>query len=273
MSETTAKSSIISTPVAILIAGIFISVAVLYSNGDLPFINKDKSSKSGNTEMIAEGPYSKYIKLASTLDLDGDKFKACMEKQDTAEITKDMADAQAAGASGTPAFFVGRRVENNSVRGISIFGAYPLTSFEEIVAAFKTNDDAKILEATNALAALAGGTPFASLDEALTTVSLDDDPKEGSDSADVVIVEFSDYECPFCKRHVDQTYPSLKSKLIDSGQVQLVFRDLPLSFHDPVATQAAVAANCAREQGGDASYFKYHDAYFKSTQTNGKGLL
>jgi len=103
-------------------------------------------------------------------------------------------------------------------------------------------------------------------------VSLDDDPVLGNPNAPVTIVEFSDYECPFCKRHYDQTHAQLKKNYIDSGKVKLVFRDLPLSFHDPMATTEAVAANCAKDQGGDAAYYKMHDVMFEKTTSNGNGL-
>lgn len=104
------------------------------------------------------------------------------------------------------------------------------------------------------------------------TTSLDDDPVLGNPDAPVTIVEFSDYECPFCKRHYEQTYSQLKSDYIDKGTVKLVFRDLPLSFHDPMATTEAIAANCAREQGGDTAYYKLHDVMFEKTTSNGSGL-
>ncbi len=103
-------------------------------------------------------------------------------------------------------------------------------------------------------------------------VSIDDDPILGDKNAPVTIIEFSDYECPFCKRHFDQTLPQLVKEYIDTGKVNLVFRDLPLSFHDPMATTEAIAANCAKEQGDDSTYFKYHDEIFKRTKSNGNGL-
>lgn len=102
--------------------------------------------------------------------------------------------------------------------------------------------------------------------------SVDDDPVLGDKNAPVTIVEFSDYECPFCKRHFDETLPQLIKNYIDTGKVKLVFRDLPLAFHDPIATKEAVAANCAREQGGDSKYFEYHDEIFTRTKSNGNGL-
>lgn len=103
-------------------------------------------------------------------------------------------------------------------------------------------------------------------------VSVDDDPVLGNKNAKVTMVEFSDYECPFCKRHFDQVYSLLKKDYIDTGKVKLVFRDYPLSFHDPMATYEAKAALCARDQGGDSAYFKFHDAIFAKTTSNGNGL-
>jgi len=102
--------------------------------------------------------------------------------------------------------------------------------------------------------------------------SVDDDPVLGNKNAPVTIVEFSDYECPFCKRHFDQTLPELIKKYVDTGKVNIVYRDFPLSFHDPMATKEAVAANCARKQGGDKKYFEFHDEIFKRTTSNGNGL-
>ena len=102
--------------------------------------------------------------------------------------------------------------------------------------------------------------------------SIDDDPVLGNKNAPVTIIEFSDYECPFCKRHFDETFPQLVKTYVDTGKVKIVFRDLPLSFHDPMATKEAVAANCAREQGGDSKYFQYHHEIFTRTKSNGNGL-
>jgi len=92
-------------------------------------------------------------------------------------------------------------------------------------------------------------------------VSLDDDAMKGDENAPVTIVEFSDYECPFCGRYVKETYPQIVKNYIDTGKVNYVFRDFPLGFHAS-AKPAANAAECIREQGGDSMYFEYHDVLF-----------
>ncbi len=100
----------------------------------------------------------------------------------------------------------------------------------------------------------------------------DDDAVLGDKNAPVTLIEFSDYECPFCKRHFNNTYQELKKKYIDTGKVKLVFRDFPLSFHEPAATHEAMAAECVRDQKGDSAYFTFHDLVFENTGSNGQGI-
>lgn len=82
-------------------------------------------------------------------------------------------------------------------------------------------------------------------------------PSLGPEDAEIVMVEFSDYQCPFCKRWHDQVY----RQLLDAypGQIRLVFRNLPLTSIHPDAMSAAVASLCAEEQG---SFWPFHDKLF-----------
>ena len=95
---------------------------------------------------------------------------------------------------------------------------------------------------------------------------VDDDPSLGEKDAPITIVEFSDYECPFCARFYSQTLPQIKSNYIETGKVKLIYRDFPLSFHQQ-AEPAAIAANCAGQQG---KYFEYHDKIFDDGGAAGK---
>lgn len=105
------------------------------------------------------------------------------------------------------------------------------------------------------------------------STTIDDDPYLGDKSkAKVAIVEFTDFECPFCQRHHLQTYPSLIREYVNSGKVIYVQRDLPLSFHDPVATNQAIAAECIDKQLGREKYFEFGDLVFTNTSTNGAGV-
>jgi len=86
------------------------------------------------------------------------------------------------------------------------------------------------------------------------TIGIKGDPAMGSPSAPVTIVEFSDFECPYCKRFHEETLPKLKQHYIDKGLVRFIHKDLPLPFHQN-AHLAATTARCAQEDG------KYWEAY------------
>lgn len=104
-------------------------------------------------------------------------------------------------------------------------------------------------------------------------VSVGDGPYLGDKKkAKIAIVEFSDYECPFCQRHYNDTHKELVKNYVDTGDAILVFRDFPLSFHEPKATQEALAARCAFDLGGNSKYFAYHDLIFEQTRSNGQGF-
>lgn len=118
-----------------------------------------------------------------------------------------------------------------------------------------------------------GANPTNDTPPATGKSNIDDDAILGNrDTAKVAIVEFSDYECPFCKRHAVDTYPQIVDKYVKSGQAIIVYRDFPLSFHDPLATTQAMAAECVGELGGDNKYYEYHDLIFKNTSSNGNGM-
>jgi protein-disulfide isomerase len=82
----------------------------------------------------------------------------------------------------------------------------------------------------------------------------------GRADAPVTLVEFADYQCPFCKRFHTDAYAELKKNYIDTGKVRFVSRDLPLDFH-PFAMKAAEAARCAGDQN---KYWELRDALYSN---------
>lgn len=82
----------------------------------------------------------------------------------------------------------------------------------------------------------------------------------GAAEAPVTVVEFTDYQCPFCKRFIQSTFPQLKRDFIDTGKVRWIVRDLPLGFH-PNANKAAQAAHCAGDQG---KFWEMRDTLFRN---------
>lgn len=95
---------------------------------------------------------------------------------------------------------------------------------------------------------------------AKVTVDTKGDPVKGEASAKVTLVEFTDYECPFCQRAAQQSVPVL-DKYVKSGDLKIITKDYPLPFHTQ-AQKAAEAAHCARDQGGDTKYYMMHDLLF-----------
>lgn len=98
-------------------------------------------------------------------------------------------------------------------------------------------------------------------------VDIDGAPVKGNANAEVTLVEFTDYECPFCQRHYTQTGAALDAR-INAGELNMVTMDYPLPFH-PQAQKAAEAAHCARAQEGDSAYYEMHDLLFTSGVAGG----
>ncbi len=211
-------------PGAILLAGIMISGTILYTN-----FSKAQLGDSANPKEKTVLDVGSLKKWAKDLRLDTSEFNSCLDSAKYKdEITKDMQDASAVGVEGTPTFFV---------NGVKLVGAQPFESFKTLI----DQALAKPVQ-TGAVA-----------------VSVDDDPVLGKSDAPVTIIEFSDFQCPYCLRWWEETLPQIKQAYIDTGKVRLIYRDFPLAFH-PGAEPAALAANCAHEQG---KYWEMHDKIFE----------
>jgi protein-disulfide isomerase len=88
---------------------------------------------------------------------------------------------------------------------------------------------------------------------------IDSDPFKGSKSARLALIEFTDYQCPFCARHLTQTAPQIDKDYIQSGRVKYVLKDFPIQSIHPQAFKGHEAAHCAGEQG---KYWEMHGRLF-----------
>ena len=104
-------------------------------------------------------------------------------------------------------------------------------------------------------------TPVLPVTPSLPQVSLGDDHRLGNPQATIGIVEFSDYQCPYCRGFQQQLFPQLKKEYVDSGIVQFIHKDLPLTQIHPQAMPAALAAACAGAQG---RFWEMHDALYEN---------
>lgn len=79
--------------------------------------------------------------------------------------------------------------------------------------------------------------------------SIDGAPRLGNATAPVVLIEYSDFECPFCARHATGAFGSIRDEFVSKGTLQYVFRQFPIEQIHPSAVKAAQAAECAHRQG------------------------
>jgi protein-disulfide isomerase len=178
---------------------------------------------------------------AADLGVDEADFSNCLESgQFTEAVQADLMEGVQLGVRGTPTFFI---------NGQPFVGAQPLESFRQAIAI--------VAEGGSIVPPTPAPTPTpAPLTE---DIPLEDAAGiKGDPAAPVIIVEYSDYQCPFCRRHNSETLSRLQP-YIDDGTVLYVFKDFPLTSIHPQAPQAAEAARCAGEQD---AYWEMHDRLF-----------
>jgi protein-disulfide isomerase len=103
----------------------------------------------------------------------------------------------------------------------------------------------------------------------VTVANRANQPTLGNANAKVTVVEFGDFQCPFCKQFYQQTFGQIKTNYIDTGKIKYIFRDFPLTQLHVNAQIAAEAAECANQQG---KFWQYHDILYTDGQSDGTGL-
>ncbi len=186
---------------------------------------------------------------AAALGLDVEGFAECLSDTSKLQVVGDQLQRGLdLGVNGTPAFFV-----NNKY----ISGAQPSVVFTEVIAAELAGSPTSLDEYSDTIRVLANREPpaFAILDRApdFTNAAI-----KGSPDAAVVIVEFSDFQCPFCLRWYLNTLPEIEPQIGDD--VALVFLHFPITQLHPNAPTVHVAAECAGEQG---KFWEMHDLLFE----------
>ena len=212
-----------------------------------------------------------YTSTAEKLGLDLERFKASMASGGAAEqrVAEDEKQAGQLGVNGTPALFINCRL---------VAGAYPFESIKPILDEEVKKADALIAQGktgtalaealceanvqkypSSAARAAAAEAPAPVIPGGRDAVAVRaDDPVQGKAEAPVTVVEFSDFQCPFCARAT----PAVKElAAAHPEKVRVVWKHLPLSFHQN-AVPAALAAEAARAQGGPEKFWAMHDKLF-----------
>ena len=187
-----------------------------------------------------EEPKPLFIGYAEELGLDSAEFSQCLTDNPYSQaIQADLQAGSEVGVSGTPSFII---------NGQLFVGAQPKEAFDQAIVRAKAGEP--IVEAPKPVEV-----------EEPTAVELSEQVAAtmGDPNAKVVLVEFTDYQCPFCARHSVQTQPQLLKEWVETGRVYYILKDLPLDQIHPVARRAHVAARCAGEQ---EKYWEMHDKLF-----------
>ena len=207
-----------------------------------------------NQQALGDADLEKY---ATEIGLDMAKFKAHMSAQTSKPLVdKDMELANLINARGTP---------NHFVNGRNLVGAQPYESFKALVDEELAKAKTKLSAGTAAkdlyAEIIANGRQWEPLDPKVNEFTLSDRPFKGTENAEIVIIEYSDFQCPFCSR----VAPDMKAVAEDAelkGRVKVVFKHFPLSFHEQ-AKPAAYASIAAHKQG---KFWEMHDKIFAGYQ-------
>ncbi len=205
--------------------------------------------------------------LAGSIGVESAAYQECVESgRPNAKINAGVAEGQSLGFNGTPSF---QLTADGLDDAYTLIGAQPLEIFQSYLDSLLGGEEPDNPQAGQASgeASEPVGLPFwADVETGLQPdpdrpgVNLAGDHYKGSPSAPLVVIEFSDFECSFCRDHAVDTQPVIDEALVDTGDVLWVFKHLPLDAH-PSARVAAVAAECAGDQG---QFWEMHDLLFES---------
>ncbi|VVB54992.1 Thioredoxin [uncultured archaeon] len=157
-----------------------------------------------------------------------------------------------------------RQVEWNSAEGQALIQKYNINAIPTYIFGPNVTKAANYAQVASALDQIAGSYLIKAgaaggAGRYLHPPTAGNSPVLGSPTAKVTIIEFSDFQCPYCGKFFTDTYPSIKKDYVDTGKVKIAFKNLPLTSLHANAEKAAEASECANEQG---KFWEYHDKLF-----------
>lgn len=191
-----------------------------------------------------------FIGYAEELGLDTTQFENCQtEGKYESHIQDDIDLARSRGVGSTPSFFVNDQM---------LVGAQPLSVFNEAIAIISEGGALPTEEPREVEPVEITGSPL--IEPVPVEISTENAAFSlGDPDAPVTMVEFTDYQCPFCQRYSLETFPQVLTEMIENGRVHYIMKDFPLDSIHPDARTASAAARCAGEQD---AYLAMHDAIF-----------
>lgn len=222
------------TPVAILAAGVMVSFSVL-TVGGVDIFKQGLRAQAGagseaEKEQVKLDP-ELYRKLAKEMGLNISQFDNCVERRTYKDkVENDFQEGVRLGINGTPGSFV----NSQAVRG-----AIPYEQLKSII-------DSELASGNTALA------------DGLNIT--EKDHIKGNANAKITLVEFSDFQCPFCRRFHPTAQQALDAY---QGNVRWVYKHFPLDSIHPEARPAAEASECVAEQKGSEGFWQFADILFE----------
>ncbi|MCA9363168.1 thioredoxin domain-containing protein [Candidatus Kaiserbacteria bacterium] len=247
-SETVVKGEVVSTssmltvkdlliPISIVVAGLFVGAGLYFGGAPMA---PDKE------EVIIQPVVGGVSELAKAAGVKEKAFDECVNNGDTVAVVEtQMEDAFETGGRGTPwSILIGPNGKKYPVNG-----ALPLASIKQLV------------EVAKAEAAEGPG----SSEEELAYENMDpvteSDNIKGNPDAGIVIVEYSDFDCPFCTRFHATMNQVVKEY---DGEVAWVYRHFPLEQLHPNAKSVAIASECVAKLEGNDAFWKFADSYLSN---------
>jgi protein-disulfide isomerase len=196
--------------------------------------------------------------IAEEIGADLDAYQSCLDSGRTLSVVDErVVEGRQLGFSGTPGFQI---VDNRTDEVFELVGAQPVETFVAALESVIAGDAPVTTDPPEEKPDL----PFWAHEEGLAPdpdrpgYNLAGDAYRGNPDAELVVIEISDFQCPFCQRHTVETQPALDDQYVDTGEVMWVFKHLPLQIH-PQALAAATAAECAGDQ---EAFWGMHDLLF-----------
>ncbi|GEM_PF-486431 len=244
MASSTPFLVILLMVVSFLLGALFTKVQYLEKAGSLD-TNKETAASTPQPTTVSNA----LIAYAKKLGMNQNQFKQCLTSGKYKDkVNKDTALGSSLGVRGTPGFFI---------NGVFLGGAYPFEQFKEIIdKQLEGTASTNYLDYSEVLQRSYEDPNGKGFDPVPKTIEIGNAPIRGNKNAPVTIIEFSDFQCPFCSRSVPIVEQVLKTY---GDKVKLVYKQLPLTSIHPNAQIASLASECANEQ---KKFWEYHDLLF-----------
>lgn len=239
-------------------AGLMVSNLTGAQTQPAPTDTNENPQPTDDSQIGSGNPTEVMTEIASTMGLNGDEIRSCIESSDGSEIAGDQSKIdKVTGGIGTPTFFIG----NSEIGYAEVTGAQPYSRMKSTI-------DQKIEEANS------GDASVGSDEYALENINFEGEPTLGEESAPINIVEYSDYACPWCaewhgvnaidQRPIDEedSFNEVRSNYVETGDVRFVLKDYPVAQLHPNAETAHKAANCVLENSPE-NFWEFSQKIFE----------